>query len=38
VPSRKTRSRTRSRTGKKVGSGVSTVEGSTLKETSLFKL
>jgi len=36
--SRKTRSRTRSRTGKNGGSGVSTVEGSTLKETSLIKL
>ena len=35
APSSKTRSRTRSRTGKKAGSGVSTVEGSTLKETSL---
>jgi transposase len=35
---RKTRSRTRSRAGKNVGSGVSRVEGSTLKETSLFKL
>ena len=33
-----TRSRTRSRTGKNAGSGVSTVEGSTLKETSLIKL
>ena len=38
VLSRKTRSRTRSRTGKNVGSGISRVEGSTLKETSLIKL
>jgi len=36
--SRKTCSRTRSRTGKNAGSCVSTVEGSTLKETSLIKL
>ena len=38
APSSKTRSRTRSRTGKNVESGVSRVEGSTLKETSLIKL
>jgi transposase len=38
APSRKTRSRTRSRTGKNAESGVSTVEGSTLKETSLITL
>jgi hypothetical protein len=37
APSHKTRSRTRSRTGKTVGSCVSRVEGSTLKETSLIK-
>jgi len=34
----KTRSRTHSRTGKNVGSGVSRVVESTLKETSLIKL
>jgi len=33
-----TRPRTHSRTGKNVGSGVSRVEGSTLKETNLIKL
>jgi len=38
MPSRKTRSRTRSRTVKNSGNGVSGVEGSTLKETSLIKL
>jgi hypothetical protein len=38
VPSRKTRSRTHSRTGKNAGSGVSTVEGCTLKERSLIEL
>ena len=37
-PSRKTRSRTRSKNGENVGSGVSRVEESTLKVTSLIKL
>ena len=36
--SRKTRSRMRSRTGKNVGSGVSRLEGSILKETSWIRL